>query len=95
MISREEFQSRHSGDLKNFLQSPCGTSLLDALGVLRPQFTPHNLPHLHVENSGAIRGYELAMRNILILSSAPPKEIVLDANYGVPTPKEVNPEEKK
>lgn len=91
MISKEEFQSRHSGDLKSFLQSSCGASLLDALGVLRPQFTPHNLPHLHVENSGAIRGYELCMRNILILSSAPTPPVVLDANYGVPTPKAVNP----
>lgn len=95
MITKEEFQSKYSGELKAFLQTPCGSVLLDALGSQRPSFAPYKEPHLYSENSGSIRGYELCMRNILVLSSAPTPPAVVEANYGVPPPKTTNPEEKK
>lgn len=90
-MTRQQFQKDHAGDLLKFLQSPLGHNLLNVLGTMRPpyQFPPHD--HLLAENRGAMRGYELCLRNILGLTMPTLESADPEPNYGVkdhPEPKE-------
>lgn len=83
-MNSQEFQANHSGDLKAVLDSDMGKRLLTVLSSLRP---PHEFPpqeHLLIENRGAVRGYELCLRNMISLTMAPKNVTQPEANYGVP-----------
>lgn len=83
------FQKQYAQELKILVESKFGQSLLAALGSLRPHYEFPPQEHLLSENRGAIRGYELCIRNILALSIYMPASDEVEANYGIPTqPKE-------
>lgn len=83
-MTKIEFQNQYGADLKKFIDSPFGKSFLNILGSLRPGYEFPIEEHLLSENRGALRGYELCIRNIITLSmfSKPVQEP--EANYGVP-----------
>lgn len=88
-MNRDQFQKQFSGDLKKFIDSPCGQASLNILGMLRPtyEFPPHE--HLLSENRGAMRGYEMCLRNMIALTIQLPQSNEVPADYGVPeAPKE-------
>lgn len=67
-MTQQQFQKEHSGELLKFIQSPFGQNLLTTLGAMRPPYAFPPQDHLLVENRGAMRGYELCLRNILGLT---------------------------
>lgn len=83
-MTRQQFQKQFSGDLRNFLESPCGQNFLSTLGTMRPpyEFPAHD--HLLAENRGAMRGYELCLRNSLMLTLPYEEAREAQPNYGVP-----------
>lgn len=83
-MTRQQFQKDHSGDLQKFIQSPLGQSFITVLGSIRPPYEFPAHEHLLAENRGAMRGYELCLRNILGLTI--PYQEMKDAEptYGVP-----------
>lgn len=86
-MNRQTFQKTYGEELRKFVSTPCGQAMLAALGAQRPPYEFSVQNHLLVENRGAMRGYELCLRNILSLSTPinPPEEI--EATYGVAEPK--------
>lgn len=89
-MTAQQFQKEHSGELLKFVQSPFGQNLLSVLGAMRPPYTFPAQDHLLAENRGAMRGYELCLRNILGLTVPYVESREPEANYGV---KNTNPEE--
>lgn len=79
-----EFQSSFSGELAQFLLTPCGKELVTILHGLRPAYETSPSEHVFIENRGAVRGYELCLRNILGLANPPKIVNAPEANYGVP-----------
>lgn len=82
-MTPQQFQKEHSGELLKFVQSPFGQNLLNVLGSMRPpyQFPPQD--HLLAENRGAMRGYELCLRNILGLTVPYIEQRDPQPDYGV------------
>lgn len=88
-MNRDQFQKQFSADLKKFLDSPCGQASLNALSNLRPPYEFKEQEHLLIENRGAIRGYEMCLRNMIALTIQLPQITEVQADYGVPdAPKE-------
>lgn len=80
---KDQFQKKHSETLKAFYGTECGKALIEALVHLRPPLTPHNIPHLHSENTGAVRGYELCLKHMVNLCVFTPPMNDVEADYGV------------
>lgn len=73
----EDFQKRHLIEFSNMIESEMGKDLLVTLQASRPTLIPLQQEHLLIENSGAVRGYEQCIKNLLLLKTviAPRKEI--------------------
>lgn len=82
-----DFRKTYSDQLKTFLATPCGQHFLSVLGSMRPGYEYSVQSHLLIENRGAMRGYELALRNSLGLSMAYSVQQEAEPTYGVPNPK--------
>lgn len=83
-MTPEEFQANHSGWLADTLKTNQGQAFLALINGMRP---PHEFPadpHLYADNRGAIRGYELCVRNIVGLMMPPRKIKDIKPTYGVP-----------
>ena len=83
-----EFQSAHSGELQQVLQSPMGKDLLVVLHSLRPPYESPVHEHLFIANREKVVGYELCLRNVLGLANPPKIVSQPEANYGVPDKKQ-------
>jgi len=90
-MNRQQFQKQFSGELKQFLETPCGQSFLSALGTMRPPYEFPAQEHLMTENRGSMRGYELCMRNSLILTLPYEETKEVQPTYGVPDRSEPQP----
>lgn len=90
-MNKTEFQKNFSGELKTYLDTSGGNNLILTLGGMRPPYEFPKEEHLLAENRGAIRGYELCLRNIMALCAPPQVETVVEANYGITSSKEENP----
>lgn len=88
----QEFQANHSGDLKRWLETPAGQAFFNLLNSMRPPYEFPMQEHLLIENRGVVRGYEMCLRNTIVLTMPPKIVTQPEANYGVPDHK---PEEKK
>lgn len=86
-MNKETFQADHSGELKKFLETPCGVALIETLRESRPSFSSNTVPHLHIEGTGVIRGFELCTKTILSLATPPIKIDPIDQDYGIKKPK--------
>lgn len=83
-MTRQQFQKEQSGELRKFIESPLGQQFLSILGSIRPPYEFPAQDHLLAENRGAMRGYELCLRNILGLT-VPYQEIRdPEPTYGIP-----------
>jgi len=87
-MNKLEFKKNFSGELKAYLETNSGTNFIVALGGMRPPYEFPKEDHLLAENRGAIRGYELCLRNIMFLCSPVEDNSTIEANYGVPERKE-------
>lgn len=83
-MTKEAFQTTYSNDLKKFFDTPCGQHFLSVLGSMRPPYEYPPQGHLLDENRGAIRGYELCMRNSMVLTIPPSVRHEVEPTYGVP-----------
>lgn len=83
-MTKDIFQKAYAEDLKKFMGTPCGQALLATLATQRPPYEFSVQNHLLVENRGAMRGYELCMKNLLSLSTPTVVPRDVEANYGVP-----------
>lgn len=83
-MNQADFRKNYNETLKTFLDTPCGQNFLQVIGGMRPGYEYAPQPHLLAENRGAMRGYELCIRNIVGL--AMPEIIRHDPEptYGVP-----------
>lgn len=79
----KEFQTTLSGDLKAWVESPLGRETMQLLGSIRPNYEYSAEAHLFAENRGAMRGYELCLRNILGLCVPPVATQEVPQTYGV------------
>ena len=79
----QNFQTNYADQLKTFLETPCGQNFLTVLGSLRPPYEFSEHDHLLAENRGAMRGYELALRNALAMAMPPRVSQDPEINYGV------------
>lgn len=86
-MTKEIFQKKHGETLKAFMDSECGRDVLGMLSHLRPPYEFPAQEHLLSENRGAMRGYEMCMRNLVGLTIASPQPTQVQQDYGVPTPK--------
>jgi hypothetical protein len=82
-MTPKEFQTTYSGDLKKLWDSPLGKALLAVMLNLKPTYEFPIHEHLMLANREAIRGYDMAMRNLVVLSMAPKTATTPEANYGV------------
>lgn len=83
-MTQVEYQNTYYSELNKFLVTPCGQHFLSTLGTMRPGYEFPQQPHLLHENRGAMRGYELCLRNALILSKPPAVHHEVQPTYGVP-----------
>lgn len=84
-MNHADFRKTYSDQLKAFLESPCGQNLLNTAGAMRPPYEFSVQNHLLTENRGAMRGYELCLRNILGLAVPYTVQREPEPNYGVPS----------
>lgn len=84
-MNQADFRKAYNEQLKTFLETPGGQQLLQVLGAMRPAYEFAQQPHLMAENRGAMRGYELCLRNILGLSMPYTVHQEVEPTYGVPT----------
>lgn len=80
----QEYQKNYSDQLKTFLDTPAGQNFLSVLGAHRPAYEFSVQNHLLTENRGAMRGYELCMRNAVLLSKPYAVHHDIEPTYGVP-----------
>lgn len=88
-MTPQEFQLNHSGDLKNFIETPVGKQFISLLNGMRPPLSAA-FPNEHsmIRTYANIEGYELCLRNIIALMMAPSKpKTGIPADYGVPDKK--------
>lgn len=86
-MNQADFRKTYSDQHKQNLESSYGQHLIQALGAMRPPYVFPQQPHLLTENSGAMRGYELCLRNLVGLSVPYTVQHEPEPNYGVPTAK--------
>lgn len=82
-MTRQQFQKECSGDLLKFIQSSVGQQTLNVLGALRPPYQFPEQEHLLAENRGAMRGYELCLRNLMALTAPYVEMQEPEPTYGV------------
>lgn len=70
-----------------YLNSPEGRGALNALGSLNPPFPTSECPHLFAKQVGQREGFELCMKLLVALATAPKIQTEVEANYGVPEAK--------
>jgi hypothetical protein len=79
-----DFQKRYSTELKNFLETDAGKSMIATLSGLRPRLIAQTSEHETAVRFGQASGYEVCIGNILLLASPiPPKKPDPEADYGV------------
>lgn len=86
-MTKADFQKNYCTEHKKYIDTSCGQHFLSTLGSMRPAYEYPVQGHLLDENRGAIRGYELCMRNILVLASPPSVSSEIEPTYGVPNRK--------
>lgn len=84
-MTPSDFRKNYSDQLQTILQSPCGSHLVATLGAMRPAYEFSVQNHLLAENRGAMRGYELCLRNLLGLAQPFTVQREPEPNYGVPS----------
>lgn len=89
-MNKETFLNQFSGELKTFLSTPCGQNLLITLSSMKPVYESPSSEHLYADNRGAIRGYEICVRNLVGLCAPTVKNEEIEANYGVPDKQQPN-----
>lgn len=82
-MTPQEFQIKLGPQLKEILQSQLGQSAIAMVNSMKPNYEPSPHEHIFIENRGAVRGYELCMRNIAALTYVPVIKPEAKQNYGV------------
>lgn len=87
-MTPQEFQIALGPQLKEILQSTLGQAAISVVNAMKPNYESSPHEHIFLENRGAVRGYEMCMRNIVALSFVPVIKPEAEQNYGV---KEADP----
>ena len=83
-MNKALFQKQYAAELKALIESKFGQSLLATIGSMRPAYEFPIQEHLLSENRGAMRGYELCLKNIISLSIPQIATPDVEQDYGVP-----------
>lgn len=83
-MTLKDYQITHGETLRLFLETQAGRDLLPTLGALSPQYEAFKEEHLFIDNRGSIKGYAIAIRNIMSLTFVPKISSEPEINYGVP-----------
>lgn len=83
-MTKQQFIDKHGDELKKFLSSESIIAAFNLVNTMKPINEFSNEPHLFAENRGAIRGYELCLRNFIGLSLLPKNTEEIEADYGIP-----------
>lgn len=90
-MNAQQYQITHGAKLKELLNSQFGQDTIIALNSLKPNIESHNEVHLHVANREKIIGYELAIRNLAVLTFVPQVAKIVEPDYGVKEEKKDEP----
>lgn len=82
-MTPQEFQIKLGPQLKEILQSTLGQSAIAMVNAMKPNYEPSPHEHIFIENRGAVRGYEMCMRNIAALTYVPVIKPDAQQDYGV------------
>lgn len=83
----QQFQEMHGEALRLYLASASGQALLPTVSAFNPSFSINETPHLFAKEIGKREGFELCLKAIMSLCTAPKVQTEIEATYGIPNVK--------